>query len=219
MKRDSELPWLQGSWPPKECCWGDTAWTSKGRRGCMWGKRGWKELLSWSQTGFWAGVEQVPSHPSSPSGRLELPWLLSADPSSQRPASFHQPVYSYESNKEPPFGSFLIVGSADLGVCRYPYRTFLWRHVMMAYHVVSSSNKRQSCAQKHLELTMVAAWMLGSCHIFQEYQNIAFRLGYFLAALLLITLSWSSTFILQHIKIRNNWVGVHSQQTEESEPA
>lgn len=88
----------------------------------------------------------------------------------------------------------------------------------MAYHVVSSSNKRQK-RQKHLELTMMAAWMLGSCHIFQEYQNIAFLLGYFLAALLLITLSWSSTFILQHIKIHNNWVGVHSQQTEGSEPA
>lgn len=90
---------------------------------------------------------------------------------------------------------------------------------MMAYHIVTSSNKRKSCAQKHLELTMVDAWMLGSCRIFQEYQNTAFLLGYFLAALLLITLSCNSTFILQHIKIHNNWVGVHSQQTEESEPA
>lgn len=89
----------------------------------------------------------------------------------------------------------------------------------MAYHIVSSSHKRQSCAQKHLELTMVAAWMLGSHCIFQEYQDIAFLLGYFLAALLLITLSSNSTFILQHIKIHNNWVGVHSQQTEESEAA
>lgn len=85
----------------------------------------------------------------------------------------------------------------------------------MAYHIVSSSNKRQ----KHLELTMVAAWMLGSHCIFQEYQDIAFLLGYFLAALLLITLSSNSTFILQRIETRNNWVGVHSQQTEESKAA
>lgn len=36
-------------------------------------------------------------------------------------------------------------------------------------------------SQKSLELTM-AAWMLGNCFIFQEYQDIAFLLGYFLAA-------------------------------------
>lgn len=97
VKRDSELPWPQGSWPPKECCWGDTAWTNKGRRRCMWGKRMKRRasLSSWSQTGFWAGLEQVLSHPSSPSGRLELPCPLSVEASSQRPASFHQPVYSY----------------------------------------------------------------------------------------------------------------------------
>lgn len=49
--------------------------------------------------------------------------------------------------------------------------------------------------------------MLGSHPIFQECQNIAFLLDYFLAALLLITLSWNSTFILQHIKIiTTGWV-------------
>lgn len=49
--------------------------------------------------------------------------------------------------------------------------------------------------------------MLGSHPSFQGCQNIAFLLDYFLAALLLITLSWNSTFILQHIKIiTTGWV-------------
>lgn len=85
---------------------------------------------------------------------------------------------------------------------------------------LSYSDKGQACAQKHLELTLAVSWMLGSHPIFQECQNIAFLLDYFLAALLLITLSWNSTFILQHIKIiTTGWVSTVNRLKEVSQCA